>query len=125
MLKPNESLMASAAVVTAVYATYQMALPPLVDERVAPVGDADLAASERVATFTAAGLVSVVSLLAKDPTIFVLGGLTVIVLSWSHKHANQVNPLTGRASTVEPRQKFGPIDGDMSTDTEYESGMVA
>jgi hypothetical protein len=125
MLKPNESLMASAAVVTAVYATFQMTLPAVVDERVAPVGDADLLAGERVATWTAAGLVSVVSLLAKDPTIFVLGGLTVVLLSWTHKHAIEVNPLTGRASTVEPRRKFGPVDGDMSTDTEYESGMVA
>ena len=105
MLKPNESLMASAAVVTAVYATYQMALPPIVDERAAPVGDADLAAAEKVATWTAAGLVSVVSLLAKDPTIFVLGGLSVVVLSWTHRHANEVNPLTGRASTVEPRRR--------------------
>jgi len=125
MLKPNESLMASAAVVTAVYATFQMALPSVVDERVAPVGDADLAAAERVATWTAAGLVSVVSLIAKDPTIFVLGGLSIVVLSWTHRHANEVNPLTGRASTIDPRRKFGPVDGDMSTDTEYESGLAA
>lgn len=102
-LKPNESLIASAAVITAVFATYQTALPAVADERVAPSSDSDLAAAERVATWTSAGLVSVISLLAKDPTIFVLGGMTTVVLAWMHRHANEVNPQTGRAATYMPR----------------------
>lgn len=102
-LKPNESLMASAAVVTAVFATFQTALPAVADERVAPSSDSDLASAERVATWTAAGLVSVISLLAKDPTIFVLGGMATVILAWTHRHANEVNPQTGRAATFMPR----------------------
>jgi len=98
MLKPNESLIGSLALGTFVYAVYQGALPSVADVRVAPNDNGDIHAAERLATWTAAGTVAFVSLITKDPTLFTVGGLMVITLAWWYRHANMVNPMTGRAS---------------------------
>lgn len=92
--------LATAAVVVAVYQTH---LPSSADAR-SLLPNADLSASERTATWTAAGVVAGVSLIAKDPTIFIIGGATVIALAWSHRHANNVMPNTAQAAaTAAPR----------------------
>lgn len=93
-LKPEGSLALGLAVVVVVYATYEHMLPTVVEHRVGAQGDADAAAAERMATLTSAGVVSAVALLAKDPTVFILGGAAVTTLAWLHKHANAVSPLT-------------------------------
>lgn len=97
-LKPEVSLSVAAAVGVLVWSIYGHAVPNLVDHRVGDVDDDNARAAERTATWTAAGVVAGVSLLTKDPTVFVVGGSMVVVLSFWHRHANMVNPLTGRAT---------------------------
>jgi 4-amino-4-deoxy-L-arabinose transferase-like glycosyltransferase len=96
MLKPETSLLGGVAMATFVFGTYQLALPNITDERVAPAHDGDLASSERAASWITAGVVSGVSLIAKDPTIFVIGGSMVIIMAWWHRHANAVAPEFGK-----------------------------
>jgi 4-amino-4-deoxy-L-arabinose transferase-like glycosyltransferase len=99
-LKPEASIMVGLAVAALVHAIYQGATPPLTDIRSAEPGDPDVDSAERTAAWTAAGAVSGVSLIAKDPTIFVIGGAMVIVESWWRRHGNLVDPAMGLASAV-------------------------
>lgn len=97
LLKPEGSLVASLATMTAVYAIYSYGVPSIADVRTAQPGNTDVDAAERSASWMAAGAVAGISLLAKDPTIFILGGATVIGLAWWTRHANMVNPELGKA----------------------------
>lgn len=109
-LKREVSLGVGLATAALVWGVYNSALPSVAEERVAQPGDNDLAAAERVATWTAAAVVSGISLLAKDPTVFVLGGTMVVVLAWWHRHSNMVNPMTGLAAVPSSRQVMNEIN---------------
>src|SRR4051812_33390243 len=98
LLEPSESVAVGMATVTLVYGVYQIALPTLVDERVADSDNPDLQSSERLAAWASAVVVSGISLLTKDATVFCLGGTAIVALSWMHRHADQVSPLSGRAT---------------------------
>jgi hypothetical protein len=100
ILKPETSLTVGLATAALVYGIYSNALPTVADIRVGQADDADIAGSEQAAAWTAAAAVAAVSLIAQDPTVFVIGGSMLVVLSWLHRHANQVNPLTGVASFI-------------------------
>lgn len=110
MLKPEVSLPVGLATAAVVYAIYSNATPTIADIRSAPPGDKTINSSRRAASWTAAGVVAAISLIARDPTIFVLGAGSVVALDWWTRHANQVNPLTGKATTREAP----PAGGDPS-----------
>lgn len=97
-MKAEASLGMGLAVGVLVWGIYQHSVPALVDHRVGDVGDVNAAAAERAATWTAAAVVAGVSLIAKDPTVFVIGGSIMVVKSFLHRHANLVNAVTGRAT---------------------------
>lgn len=97
-LKPEVSLTVALATGTLVYAIYQNATPPLTDQRSVDAYNSDLESAERQASWTAAAAVAGISLISRDPNPFIFGGALIIVLAWSHRHANAVNPLTGKAS---------------------------
>lgn len=103
-LKREVSLGVGLATAALVWGVYNSALPSIAEARVAAPNDTDLAAAERAATWTAAAVVAGVSLLAKDPTVFILGGTMVVALAWWHRHANLNNPLTGQAHIPSSRQ---------------------
>ena len=91
MLKPNENLMLAAAVGAVVYGTYNIALPTIADTRGLPGSTPDVTKAERIATWSSVAVVSGISLLAKSPEVFVVGGLMTVGLAWTYKHANQVD----------------------------------
>ncbi len=97
-MKAETSVIAGLSVAALVYAIYSNATPSVADIRVAKPHDPDIEASRKLAAWTSAGVVAGVSLIAKDGTIFVMGGAMVIALDWWHRHANEVTPLTGRAT---------------------------
>jgi len=99
-LKPPESLITGLAVATVVYAVYEHTLPSVADTRASSPNNATLDKSRQTATWTAAGIVAGVSLLAKDPTIFVIGGTVLVALDFSHRHANAVNPATQKVTAA-------------------------
>jgi len=104
LLDRKTSLAVGLATVAVVYGIYQIHMPTLVDARAADPGDANLSGSERSAAWTATAAVAGISLLAKDPTVFILGGSTVIALSWLHKHANMLDTQIGSAVMPQSRQ---------------------
>lgn len=117
MLKPEVSLGVGLATAALVYSTYNGALPSVADVRTAKPNNADVNASRRLAAWTSAGVVGAVSLMAKDPTVFVIGGAMVIALDWWHRYADQVNPQIGKvAGTIGVQPTAAQAGaGDMSS----------
>lgn len=103
-LKRETSLGVGLATAAVVWGVYNSALPSIAEARVAKPHDQDLAAAERTATWTAAAIVGGISLIAKDPTVFVMGGTMVVALAWWHRHSNAYNPAMGTAMTPSSRQ---------------------
>lgn len=107
-LKPDAEISIALATSVMAYGAYQMALPPAADIRSLEPNNRDVQASERTAAWIAAGMVSLVSLLTKSPSVFILGGGTVIAASWTARHADQVSPLTKKAAALVPAPATGP-----------------
>lgn len=124
-LRPDASISAGLATVGLVYGVYQIQLPSVTDVRAAPPQDGHVQRSERTATWTAAALVSAVSLIARDMNIFVLGGSAVVAMAWYYRHADHVNPVTKVANSAansahaDSMPDMAPADmsGDYGTDT--------
>jgi hypothetical protein len=95
MLKPETSILVGLSVGAVVYSVYSNATPTIADIRSAPPNDTNIANSRKQAAFMSAGLVGAISLIAKDPTIFIIGGAIIIGMDWWTRHANAVNPKTG------------------------------
>lgn len=95
ILKPSESVTVGLGVAAGVFAIYGN-LPSVPEIRISEPNDDDMVRTERGAAWFAIGLVSGISLLTKDPTVFVVGGLAMIGASWWHQHANAFDPATGR-----------------------------
>lgn len=93
-MAPEGSVIAGVATAALVYSIYAGFGPTVADKRVSSPGDLDLDSSERQATMLSAAVVSGVSLIARDPTIFVIGGATLVVLAWTHRTANYYDPVT-------------------------------
>jgi hypothetical protein len=97
-LKPNEQIIVSAAVATSVYGIFALNAPNLADVKASPAGggaSVNTHKSVKTAVWTSAVLVSGLGLLAKDPTIYIVGGLMTIVEGWKYYHANATDQATG------------------------------
>lgn len=97
-MKPEVSIGMGLAVGAMVGLIYTHAMPSLIDHRVGDPEDDIARKAERTAAITSAIVVTGTALIAKDPTVFVIGGSILIGFSLWHKHANLVQPLTGRAT---------------------------
>lgn len=92
-LKPDVSLTVALATGAVVMAIYSNAVPSLPDIRVGKPHDPDIDGSRKAAAWTAAGLVAGISLIAKDKTIFIVGGAMTVAVDWWVRHANAKNPM--------------------------------
>jgi hypothetical protein len=100
VLKPNENLMLAAAVGAVVYGTYNIALPSVADTRGLPGNTPDIDKAEKTATWASVAVVSGISLLAKSPEVFVVGGLMTIGLAWTFKNASKVDNFQSQARAL-------------------------
>ncbi len=106
-LKPDAEISIALATGVMAFATYQIALPPVADIRSLEPNNKDIQGSERLAAWTAGGLVSLVALLTKSPSVFTVGGLVVIISSWSARHADQVSTISKKAGSLVPAPATG------------------
>lgn len=124
-LKPEVSLTVGLATAALVYGIYSNATPTIADIRASRPNDATIDASRKFATWTSAAVVAGVSLIAKDPTIFVLGGTMVVVMDWATRHGNAVSPLTGKAAAPKTPPGMAGDTGDVTMDSGlYADAMV-
>jgi hypothetical protein len=83
---------------------FQHFVPTHADVRRADPYNVDLENSERKALYAATVFTLLVAGLAKSAEVFAIGGLTIIAIDFTLKHANAVNPNSGK---VEGAQQAG------------------
>lgn len=98
MITPEGKLGLALVTGTMVFGIYQIQMPPASDVRTIDTENPDVQASERAATWTAAAAVAGISLISKSPEVFTMGGILVIAMAWTYRHADQVSPITKKAS---------------------------
>lgn len=98
-LKPEFSVMGGLAVGAIVFAIHSQATPTQADIQALPAGTPDIDAAERKATFLSAGVVAGVSLIAGDPTIFVMGALMTTAMALWTRHSNYMESVGGKYLT--------------------------
>lgn len=109
MLKAEISVPAGLAVATMVYAIHTNATPTAADIRALPEGNDEIDRAERTASWLAAGMVSAVSLVAKDPVIFWFGSAAIVGMAWWTRHANRVVPQLKQAVTPSEKAFAGSV----------------
>lgn len=98
-MKADISIPVALATGAVVVGTFQAMTPTNADQRTVTPGSrgADfLAGSEKTAFFVSVGICAGVSLIAKDPVPFWVGGILAVALAWSHRYAREVDPATGK-----------------------------
>jgi hypothetical protein len=111
-LKPEVSIGTGLAVSAIVYAIHSNFTPSVADMQGLPAGNADVDGAERKATWLSAGVVAGVSLLAKDPTIFVMGSIATIALAFFSRHATWTDT---KAGPTMPGTSAAPSANDTAT----------
>lgn len=99
MLKAEVSVPVALATSAVVVGVYQNMLPTNADAR-SIIPNMHLEGSERTALLTAVAISAGISLVARDPVPFWFGSLAAVILSWSHRYANNVDPTTGKLSAL-------------------------
>lgn len=94
-LKPEASIMTGLAVGSVVFALHTQATPSQADIQALPAGTKDVDGAERKATIISAGVVAGISLLAKDPTVFIIGSAMVIGMAIWTRHSNWLDSASG------------------------------
>jgi hypothetical protein len=75
---------------------FQHFVPTHADVRRADAYNNDLESAERKALYIATVFTLLVAGLARSAEVFAIGGLTIVGIDFTLKHANAVNPQTGK-----------------------------
>jgi hypothetical protein len=94
--RPEITIPAALATGTLVYTIYNRGMPPVLDVRAAKVGDNNVEAVRRQNAWMAAATVAGISLIAKDATVFIVGGAMVVALDWMTRANIWTNPASGK-----------------------------
>jgi len=102
ILKPDQSVMVGLAGAAVVYGFYQLNMPSMTEVHGAKAHNPSVSSSQKKAMWGGAATVGALFLLTKDATVFTLGGLMFLYEEWSFRHANSVNPSSGKVQPVGP-----------------------
>ena len=108
-LSPEASVGTGLACAALVYSIHQAASPSIADIRVGNPGDAQIDGTRKTATWIGLGVVSAISLLTKDMTVFIIGGSAVIACDWWTRHANEYDASIGTALTRSALEANGAV----------------
>lgn len=97
ILNPQASIGIGLATAALVWGIYQTHLPNTSNVK-GSNPNAAVASMRKVATWEAAGIVAGISLIAKDPTIFIIGGSMVAILDFTNRTAHWTDPNTNQIS---------------------------
>jgi hypothetical protein len=96
ILKPEFSLTVGLAVGAMTYGIYSFSLPTGAMMNATQPQSLDIESARKKAAWTSVTIVSAVSLLAKDKTVLILGGMIIIALDIHARLANASAPGTGK-----------------------------
>lgn len=103
LFKPNVAVGAGIGTIALAYTIYNSQVGPVAQAQATDAYDNNLETSRKKAAYMAVAVVAGVSLIAKDPTIFTMGGLAVLGLDWSYRHAIATHPATGQIVATSPQ----------------------
>jgi hypothetical protein len=106
-LKPEYSVMGGLAVGAIVFAIHSNATPSMADIQALPAGTPDIDRAEKNATIMSAGVVAGISLIARDPGIFIIGSVMAIGMAWWTRNSNWMESVGGKYLTVAEEGKAG------------------
>ena len=101
-LKPTDQLIVSATSIALVYGIFSQGTPNLADVRADTPGNTNTHASVKMACVTSVAAVGALSLLAKSPTVFSIGGAMILFETWKYHVANY-----GKNGTTENQNQAG------------------
>jgi|SRR5581483_3744931 len=110
-LKQEDALLTGLATAAVVYAVYQTHLPTVAGARASKAGNKHMETGRKQATIIAVGVVAGISLLARSPTVFVIGGAMVIALDTVHRMANATDNQTGTVVPADGDSTAAPVAG--------------
>jgi|SRR5215475_11106475 len=87
-IKPSDELIVGATSIALVLAIFGQNTPNLADVRADNVNNVNTHKSTKLAAITATGVVGALSILAKSPTVFVIGGAAILFETWKLHFAN-------------------------------------
>lgn len=96
MLKQEDALLTGLAVAAVVAGIHAVGVPNVASVRASAPGNKHLEASRKSTSWTAAIVVVGAALLARDPTVFVIGGTVVIALDFAQRIANNTDNQSGK-----------------------------
>lgn len=110
ILRPDTSVMVGLASGAIIVSIYQHNLPMGAGIRTAEAHDDDIEKSRRAAAWTSAAFLGFMFLLTRDRNALMIGGLVLAGVDITVKHANGINPGTGKLEGKEDMS----IDPNMS-----------
>lgn len=96
-LRPDSATSVGLLTAAGVYLIYNNALPSIADIRSATPHDNDAEKARKHAAWMSAALVVGVFLIARDFNSFIISGGSLVGIDMMHKHANTVDPQSGKA----------------------------
>jgi hypothetical protein len=96
ILKPEHSVAIGIGVGAVDLLVFNGLLPNTTDVRTANPQNTDVESERRKAVIYCVGINGFVSLITRDWTIFLIGGIVTIGMSYVYAHANEINPATGK-----------------------------
>lgn len=96
MLKQENALITGLATAAVVFAVYQTHMPTVAGVRASAPGNKHIDASRKGSAIIATGMVAAISLIARDPTVFLIGGGAVIAADLAHRLANATDNQSGK-----------------------------
>jgi hypothetical protein len=97
ILKPDSSVTIGVAEAAAIYVIYQTALPNHADIRTAAPHNADIESARKMAAWKSVALIGLIWLMTQDNNSAIIAGAALGGIDLMAKHANAVNPATGKA----------------------------
>jgi hypothetical protein len=88
MLKPTDEIVVAATSVAIVLAIFSNDTPNVADIRADKPHNVNTHKATKTAGFTATAVVGSISLLAKSPTVFTIGGAMILFEIWKRHFAN-------------------------------------
>lgn len=99
MLKTEDALITGLATAAVVIAVYQHNLPAVAQVRASAPNNKHVESSRKQAAIISLGVVSGIALIARDPTVFVIGGSVLIGADLAHRLANATDQKSGKILT--------------------------
>jgi len=108
---PENAMLLGLAEAAAVFAVYQHAVPNQTDIRSADPHNIDVEAARKRAAWVSAAIIGLTYVITRDLNSVLIGGAALAGMDMMVKHANGVNPSTGKLAGAAPP---AAVDNDVA-----------